>query len=64
MTQKEVINILKKIRKEKATSKQIVLYAKTIPYSPSESAIRQQIGALVKNKILKYNRIDKTYTFM
>ena len=52
------------MRKEKATSKQIVKHAKTIAYSPSESVIRKQIGALVKNNILKYNSIDKTYRFV
>ena len=64
MTQKDVINIIKNMRKEKATSKQIVKHAKTIAYSPSESVIRKQICALVKNNILKYNSIDKTYSFV
>ena len=63
MTQKDVINILKNMRKEKVTSRQIVRHAKTIPYSPSESAIRKQICALVKNNVLKYNKIDNTYRF-
>ena len=61
MTQKDLINILKNMRKEKVTSRQIVRHAKTVPYSPSESVIRKQLHALVKNNILKYNQIDKTY---
>ena len=63
MTQKDVIDILKDMRKEKVTSKQIVQYAKTISYAPSESTLRKQIGILRKNNILKYNRFDKTYKF-
>ena len=61
MTQKEVILIIKNMKKKKATSKQIVQYAKTIMYSPSESVIRKQLQALVKNNVLKYDIIDKTY---
>ena len=63
MTQKDIITILKNMRKEKVTSRQIIQHAKTIPYSPSESVIRKQIGALVKKNILKYNKIDSTYRF-
>lgn len=61
MTQREVIRIIKNMRKEKATSRQIVQYSKTIAHSPSESVIRKQLKALVKNNILKYDLIDKTY---
>ena len=61
MTQKDVILIIKNMKKKKATSKQIIQYSKTIMYSPSESVIRKQLQALVKNNILKYDIIDKTY---
>ena len=64
MTQKDVINIFKNMKKEKVTSRQIIRHAKTIPYSHSESVIRKQIGALVKNNILKYNKIDNSYRFV
>ncbi|MGD1835334.1 MAG: hypothetical protein ACPKQO_06395 [Nitrososphaeraceae archaeon] len=63
MTQKDVINIIRDMHKEEVTSNQIIQHAKTIANSPSESTIRKQLQSLVKNKILKHNIAERTYSF-
>ena len=64
MTQKDVINIIKDMRKQEVTSNQIIQHSKTIANSPSESTIRKQLSTLVKNKILKHNISEMTYSFV